>query len=208
MTILIINNYKDPNRLTKTRQIAKAISPFPAEILHYSEINDNSKVSHEYEGVILSGSEARFEAHGQYYQSQMDLIRSVEIPLLGICYGHQLMGVAFGGTTNTYPTGFVTGLEKITVLRNDPLLQGWQKKDQLAFSEWHTDFLETLPPCFHVLGSSKTSKYEIIRHKTKPLWGVQFHPERNVDPNSKIYTPDAEIIMRNFIQIVKTWPLK
>ncbi|MHA1713447.1 MAG: type 1 glutamine amidotransferase, partial [Candidatus Ranarchaeia archaeon] len=205
MVLLIVNNYRALKHRTKTGKIAEAVSPFPTETIDYSNLPEGSEIYERYQGIVLSGSESRFNKHGPDYQSQMRLIRNASIPLLGICYGHQLIASTFGGSVATYPGGPVSGVQPVTVIRKDPLLQECSPGDQLFFSQWHHDYISSLPRQFIVLAKSETCKYEIIRHVKLPVWGVQFHPERTVDQNTGQKNVCAIKLLDNFIKIVEEY---
>jgi anthranilate synthase component 2 len=120
-----------------------------------------------------------------------------EIPLLGICLGHQAIGQAFGGEVRraravmhgkTSPIhhegkGVFRGLpQPMTATRYHSLIVGW----------------DTLPDCLEVTAWTETpegEKDEImgLRHRTLPVEGVQFHPE-------SIFSPQGKTLLENFLE--------
>ena len=120
-----------------------------------------------------------------------------EIPLLGICLGHQAIGQAFGGEVRRARTvmhgktspihhegkGIFQGLpQPMTATRYHSLIVGW----------------DTLPDCLEVTAWTETpegQRDEImgLRHRTLPVEGVQFHPE-------SIFSPEGKILLGNFLE--------
>ena len=129
------------------------------------------------EGIILSGGPSSI-----YEKNSPKADKSIfdlNIPILGICYGAQLMIQELGGTvekatkrefgkaelTVTYTAGLFAGLETGTM------------KHQVWMS--HGDRVETIPAGFEATAISDNSPYAALRHKDKPFVAVQFHPEKS-----------------------------
>jgi GMP synthase (glutamine-hydrolysing) len=112
------------------------------------------------------------------------------IPLLGICYGHQMIAYIWGakvakGASAEY------GLSQITIDDEDSLFKGVPK----TFRAWvsHFDEAKELPKGFVKLAHSETCGIEAMRHKTLPVFSVQFHPE-------VWHTEHGERILENFLK--------
>jgi GMP synthase (glutamine-hydrolysing) len=124
-------------------------------------------------GIIFSGSPTMFtEADHKPYVEKFSFVKSGKIPTLGICFGHQLMGILHGAK-------IFRGVEvrtriKINVQKQDVLFAGLAPQTEM--NEDHTEGI-TLPPGFIHLATSSTYTIESMRHPNLPLWGVQFHPE-------------------------------
>lgn len=133
-------------------------------------------------GIIFSGSPTMFtEADHQPYIEKFSFIKSGKIPTLGICFGHQLMGIL-------YDAKIFRGIEvrtriKIHVMKEDLLFEGLSPDTEM--NEDHTEGI-TLPPGFIHLATSSTYTIEAMRHPVLPLWGVQFHPEVSGDTGGKL----------------------
>ncbi len=97
-------------------------------------------------------------------------------PVLGVCYGMNLMAHLLGGDV-THATQREYGRAEVTVVGGDPLFQGFDAGE--AFSAWmsHGDQVRALPPGFVAIARSTNSPVAAYRHETRPLYGVQFHPE-------------------------------
>lgn len=103
------------------------------------------------------------------------------MPLFGVCYGHQLMAHAMGGTVDYHPQGREMGCLEITLTEegtNDPLTRGFPEGFRAHLT--HLQTVTKLPPGAQSLASSTHDKNQIIRYTAKAV-STQFHPE---------FTPD------------------
>lgn len=117
-----------------------------------------------------------------------------EIPILGVCLGHQSIVEAFGGKV-VHAGKLVHGkAETITIDNRHPIFKGLDKTMQAARYHSLAAEKESLPDCLEVLGMSSDNEIMAAAHKTLPVYGVQFHPE-------SIMTPQGDIILRNFLSI-------
>jgi anthranilate synthase component 2 len=132
----------------------------------------------------------------------MDLIRAVpsDIPLLGVCLGHQSIGAAFGGTVLRAPEA-VHG--KTSTVENDQkgLFKGLPKT--FTATRYHSLIVEkkSLPAELEITAVTRdpsgNADKDIImglRHKTRPIHGLQFHPE-------SILTEHGKAMLRNFLEL-------
>lgn len=122
---------------------------------------------------------------------------SKEIPILGVCLGHQTIFEAFGGTISYAKKIFHGKPSNITFDNKNPLFKGIDKKE-ISVARYHSlsGVLETLPNCLEIIATTKDDDCEImaIAHKEYKTYGVQFHPE-------SILTPDGSNIIKNFLDI-------
>jgi GMP synthase-like glutamine amidotransferase len=106
------------------------------------------------------------------------LYRETEKPLLGICYGHQTLAHAWGA--RVIKKEFFETDADIHISRPDALLDGFAKTFSAFKSHFeHVVLDEGLTRHFDVLAASDWCAVEVIRHRERPLWGTQFHPERS-----------------------------
>jgi len=115
----------------------------------------------------------------------------IRMPLLGICYGQQMIAHVFGakvakGASAEY------GLGEVEIDEEDVLFKGVPKKIRTWVS--HFDEVKELPSDFVKLAHSDTCDIEALRHKERPIFGVQFHPE-------VWHTDHGEDMLRNFLEI-------
>ena len=97
-----------------------------------------------------------------------------EVPVLGICFGHQLLGQALGGHVAKNPRGREMGTVELELLEADPLLDHGERPYLANMS--HQDSVVELPPGASVLARSEREPYAALRF-SRSAWGVQFHPE-------------------------------
>ena len=131
-------------------------------------------------GFIITGSHAMVSEELNWSLKLEKYIRKIDsknIPLLGICYGHQLIAKALGGQSDYNKRGKEIGRVKITRSINsfnDPLLKDFPKKFY-AF-ETHYQSAVKLPANALILASNNKDKHQAVRFSNY-IWGVQFHPE-------------------------------
>ena len=127
------------------------------------------------DGVVLSGGALSLEGTDSPLGQVGEWIDSVPVPVLAICVGHQFLGRHFGGrVARTGAPEF--GSVELTVDRPDhpmfrdlpPRLRVWAN---------HNDSVVEPPADWPVLAHSPSCSVEAMAHPTRPIWGVQFHPE-------------------------------
>lgn len=127
------------------------------------------------DGIVLSGGALSLEGSDAPLGRVGDWIDTVDVPVLGICVGHQFLGRHFGGSVGRAPAPEF-GRVVLTVDAPDhPLFQGLPA----ALNVWasHNDNVVRLPAGWRQLAHSLSCPIEAMAHPTKPIWGVQFHPE-------------------------------
>jgi GMP synthase (glutamine-hydrolysing) len=133
-----------------------------------------------YAGVVVTGSHSMVTEHPRWSERAarwLALEIAVETPTLGICYGHQLLGYALGGTVEENPLGWELGTVEITLedpASRDVLLGGFDSMLKVHAS--HTQSLTRLPRGAVRLASSSRDVNHAFR-VGRTAWGVQFHPE-------------------------------
>jgi len=139
-------------------------------------------------GVILSGGPASVYSDGAP-SADPDLFRG-ELPLLGICYGYQLIVRANGGEV-TKAERREYGRTSVTVRAGGGLLDGMEGS---RFDCWmsHSDSATQIPENLEVLASSNSSPYAAVRLAGAPQYGLQFHPEVS-------HTQNGQAMLSNFV---------
>ena len=123
-------------------------------------------------GVILSGSP--FSVYDEKaFKTDLSLLRR-RYPLLGICYGAQLMAYEGGGSVEPAPSREY-GRAKLTTVTADPLLEGIEAGAQVWMS--HGDTITALPDDFKIIASTPEVACAAYHVEGEQTWGVQFHPE-------------------------------
>jgi GMP synthase (glutamine-hydrolysing) len=177
MRTLLVNCYRqEPEE--KIGNFIKLVEKFSgSEVIADRAINPTFDVS-RFGALVLSGSSALVGA-GEYYENFILFLRRVRLPVLGVCYGLQILAKAFGGVV-TKGELVSKNDEKITITADDPLFTGLGK--ELTAVENHYEYVEESSlkgADFHLLAHSDSCPVEAIRHKRQPLYGVQFHLERS-----------------------------
>ena len=125
----------------------------------------------------------------------IDVIRELgaEIPILGICLGHQAIYEAYGGTVS-YAERLVHGKASTVMLLGEDALFA-QVPWIIQAARYHSlaGVPATLPDCLTVLAQTEAGEIMAVRHKDFPVYGLQFHPE-------SILTPHGGTIIRNFVE--------
>ena len=117
--------------------------------------------------------------------------------ILGVCLGHQALGLSFGGKLHNLDKVYHGIKEKIHILdSSDPLYKGIGESTEVG--KYHSWVItpETLPKELIVTSRDEHGNIMSIRHSELPMWGVQYHPE-------SIMTDDGYKMIRNFINIGK-----
>ena len=145
------------------------------------------------DALVLSGGAPRIAWESPKLGNCTDYLKAFSGPILGICVGHQIMALYYGGKAG--PSEIPEfGLSKVRVLEEDDLFRG-VPREFLAW-ESHNDEVKVASN-FTVLALSENCKIQAIKHNEKPQYGVQFHPEVN-------NTEHGEEIFRNFLKTIKT----
>ena len=96
------------------------------------------------------------------------------VPVLGVCFGHQMLAQALGGRVARNPRGREIGTVDLDLTADDPLFRGAQRRCQVNMS--HVDTVIEPPPGAEVLGRTQLDSCAALRFGER-AWGVQFHPE-------------------------------
>ncbi len=160
----------------KTQAMPVAVvAPYTAEPLTRPE---------SYAGVVISGSHAYvtdMEPWSKTVAAWIPDVIAAEIPLLGICYGHQLMALALGGTVASSPVGIEMGTVEVKLTElagKDPLFNGLDGIFKAHVS--HSQSALTLPPDAVVLAYNQAEPHHAYAIG-QSAWGLQFHPEFDAD---------------------------
>ncbi len=152
------------------------------------------------DGIILSGGPASVYEHNAPTMERK--ILGLGIPILGICYGLQLIAKYSGGEVLAGKLKEF-GKKILYIKKNGKLLKGVSKKEQVWMS--HGDLVEELPKDFEILASTDTCKIAAFENNERKLYGVQFHPE-------VVHTLKGSQILQNFVfgicKAKKDWHIK
>lgn len=183
MQILLIDNnskYKD--------LLLRSLVSHEVTLLSVDELDSKNLPVHDV--IILSGGQkfSVMNNPGKYHE-EIKMIREVTKPVLGICMGMQIIARAYDGTLQKLSKK-IEAMRQIRVRKDDILFEG--KKEFLVY-ERHQWVMADIPPEFDILADS-IDGIEIIRHKQKRLYGVQFHPE--------VRDGDGYLILEKFLDTI------
>ncbi|MFT5749005.1 MAG: GMP synthase-like glutamine amidotransferase [Ancylomarina sp.] len=142
-------------------------------------------------GIILSGG------RGNPYEplnltSNFVALMNFDVPVLGFCLGHEILAVAYQGRIKRLPE--YHGKKEIVRITKpeDPIFKGL-KSNEVNLLKRHAYYVAELPPDFECLAASDSCPNEIIKHKTKTIYGFQSHPE--------VSGADGMLMVKNFLNI-------
>ena len=125
----------------------------------------------------------------------IDLIkRAGDIPILGVCLGHQAIGEAFGGKIVHAPRIMHGKSDVVALDTNCPIFKGLGNKAEVG--RYHSLVIdnESIPESLEVTAKSNDGCIMAVRHKERPVFGIQFHPE-------SVLTPQGMKMIEKFLKI-------
>lgn len=144
------------------------------------------------ERIILSPGPGRPEDAGVIVEAAQTLGK--EIPVLGVCLGHQAICTAFGATV-TYAKKLMHGKQSDVKFDTQcPLFRGCPEIAPVARYHSLAAAADTIPDCLKTTAMTADGEVMAVQHKEYPIFGVQFHPE-------SILTPDGKTMLKNFIEL-------
>ena len=173
-----------------------------SEIVSHKKIK-SKKINHTIKGIILSGGPLNVYQINKYSFDKK--IIQTGVPVLGICFGHQIISKLNGGKVKQSKHREF-GLANITKKNNSLLIKNlFKKKKSIKVWMSHADQVSKLPKNFKVIASSQNSKFAVVENKFKNYYGVQFHPEVT-------HTENGKKLISNFIFLIckmrKNWSSK
>ncbi len=177
-----------------TKLIARRIREFGvfSEIITINNLK-NIKNFDKIKGIILSGGPSTVTK--KKFPSIPIEIFQKKIPILGICYGLQLITKLFGGSIKSSKKKREFGRAILIKKRNSLLTKNFINKNNTLVWMSHQDAVTKLPKNFEAIASTNKSKFTIIENKKKKIYGIQFHPEVT-------HTKKGKKIFSNFLFLI------
>lgn len=183
-TILVLDFGGQYNQLIARRvrecHVYCIVKPYTISLDEIRQINPK--------GIIFTGG-----PNSVYLEDAPHIDKAIfelNVPILGICYGCQLMAYTLGGTVTSNPDKREYGKTEITLKTESLIFDKLQEKEVCWMS--HTDFVEKIPEGFRVVAATNNCPTGAMENEEKKLYGVQFHPEVN-------HTPNGREMIKNFL---------
>lgn len=176
-------------------QVTQLIARRVRETGVYSEIRPYNIADSEIalfnpKAIILSGGPA--SVHEEFSPKVSAKVFAMGIPVLGICYGEQIMCQSLGGVVESSEHREF-GRATVQVADESPLFEGlWRKGEDKQVWMSHGDRVTKLPEGFKVIAHTESAPYAAIADEKRRYYGVQFHPE-------VVHTPDGAGLIKNFV---------
>ncbi len=139
--------------------------------------------------IILSGGPN--SVHVNFSPKAPESVFTLGVPVLGICYGEQLLCQQLGGKVESSEEREF-GRAEVSVIQTSPLFEGvWEKGKNYPVWMSHGDAVTTLPPGFKVIAKTGSAPFAAVADESRHYYGVQFHPE-------VMHTPDGGKLLKNF----------
>ncbi|MDA7769914.1 glutamine-hydrolyzing GMP synthase [Candidatus Pelagibacter sp.] len=178
-----------------TQLIARRIREFGvfSEIVSHKKIDINNVIKENIGGIILSGGPLNVYQNDKFTFDKK--ILKLGLPILGICFGHQILSKELGGRVKKSKHREF-GLATISKVSNSILTKNFFNKKNIS-NVWmsHADQVSKMPKNFKVVASTKNSKLTIIENSKDNFYGVQFHPEVT-------HTKKGKILLHNFLFLI------
>ena len=173
-----------------TKLIARRIREYSvfSEILTIKDLKKNI-IFQNVKGIILSGGPATVTKN--LFPKIPNKIFNLNIPILGICYGLQLIVKQFRGKVKSNLKKREFGRAILSKKKNSLLTKNFFKKNKSSVWMSHQDSASKLPLGFSKIASTNQSELTIIENKKKKIYGIQFHPEVTHTENGGIILKDS-----------------
>ncbi|MCI8403404.1 MAG: glutamine-hydrolyzing GMP synthase [Clostridia bacterium] len=155
------------------------------EVMSYKNPIEKIKEKNPVGIIFTGGPNSVYDEKSPHYDKE---IFELGIPILGICYGSQLMAYSLGGNVESAP---VSEFGKIEITTSNSLLFDGVDKNTVVWMS-HTDYIDKIPEDFEITAYSKDCPCAAYENKEKKLYAVQFHPEVN-------HSVQGQQMLRNFL---------
>ena len=178
-------------------QVTKLIARRVRELGVYSEITTPKELNYlrkfkDIKGIILSGGPSTVTTN-KFQTISKDIFKK-KIPILGICYGLQLIVKIFGGKVKSSKKRREFGRASLSKKTPSLIIKNFLNKEKIVWMS-HEDAVTRLPKNFKKIASTKSSEFTIIENSEEKIYGLQFHPEVT-------HTENGRQIFKNFLFLI------
>ena len=187
--ILLIDNYD--SFVFNVKQYVEDISGKRVHTVRNDRITIKDIKKLDPSGIILSPG----PRHPADSNICLDILKSIpDIPVLGICLGHQAVGYSCSGLINRLSIPVHGKVSNVNIIKKEKLFQNIPEK--FSVMRYHSLYISenNFPEELEILAKTDDGIIMAIKHKTKEIYGVQFHPE-------SYFTDYGKEILKNFISI-------
>lgn len=179
------------------------------EPILYQEVNWGLVEENNIQAICISGNTTDWEDYDfTTFEPLFEIVKSGKIPVIGFCGGHQLIGLMYEAECGPLrklrpgeedPAEWAPGWYKevgykpVQVIKKDSLFESLGESP--VFFESHYWEIKEIPPDFELLASTSDCRIQVIKHRTYPIYGTQFHPEV-----SDAGHPDGQTLLENFFR--------
>ncbi len=196
--ILIIDFGSQVTKLIARRVREIGVLSLIVNLKEFNKINDFKFVK----GIIFSGGPSTVT--GKNFPKINKLIFSKNIPILGICFGLQLIAKIFGGKVKSQKKTREFGKSLLKRKNSSLLTKNFFKNIEEVVWMSHQDAVVKIPKSFKLIASTIDSKFTIIENRKKNIYGIQFHPEVT-------HTKNGKLLIQNFVlricKVKKNWKI-
>ena len=205
-----------PHGLRKVLQLRNRIeelSGLPCLLVNYTQLMQHDMEKPNIKAVVMTAWKARDDK--SHEQELAEMIKLTTKPFIAFCGGHHFIYLTYGGKSGVmrklkpgekdanpkYAPGYYKEWDfmPVRIVKRDPLFDGLP--DEIVVPQRHYAECKQLPPEFDLLASSDECKVQIIKHRDRPVYGTQFHPE--IYDNEH---PHGKILLRNFFRLAGITP--
>ncbi|GAA2014510.1 aminodeoxychorismate synthase component I [Nocardiopsis rhodophaea] len=192
MRTLIIDNYDSFTH--NLAQYLGEVNGEPCEVIRNDEVGFDLADLEQFDNVVISPGPGRPERQADFGICT-DVILHSQIPLLGVCLGHQGLCYLHGGTIGPAPEVRHGRLSSVAHDGNE-LFAGLPSPFDVV--RYHSLLVTALPPELEATGWAEDGTLMSVRHRHRPQWGVQFHPE-------SVSTEHGHQLLANFAAVTEQW---
>lgn len=178
--ILVVNN-----GTAYLKEIKNSLNSFEYFVIDFRDLD--FKKTKKFTHIILSGGKEKLDF--DKFKEQIKIINKLNKPILGICFGYQLISKNFKSEIEKMPK-YRKGKLKIKIIKKDKIFKNLKNKIEIYHDHGYN--AKNIKKNLIVLAKSKDGG-EIIKHKTKKIYGFQFHPEKS---------RDGLKLIKNFITLI------